>query len=88
MWSEPDSVVYTESLSYLVDHRVVYNVHIVEERLSGSAESRASVDSADASGSPGESGPVRRSSRASSGERARHQQDQDIVQRSASEQAH
>ena len=45
------------------------------------------VDPADSSGSPGESGPARRSSRASSGERAGHQQDRDIVQRSASEQA-
>ena len=51
-----------------------------------SAELRASVDSADPSGSPGESGTARRSSRVSSGERARHQQEQDIVQRSASEQ--
>ena len=46
------------------------SVYIEEERLSVSAELRASVDSADASGSPGESGPARRSSRASSGERA------------------
>ena len=69
MWSEPDSVVYTESFSYLVDHRVVY-VHIVEERLSVIARARAIVDSADSSGSPGESGPAKRSPRASSGERA------------------
>ena len=60
----------------------------MEERLSGSAESKASVDSGGASGSPGESQQVRRSSRASPGERARHHQDRDIVQRSASEQAH
>ena len=62
------------------------SVHIVEERLSASAESREIVDSADSSGSPGESGPVRESSRASAGKRLVYSQDQDIVQRSASEQ--
>ena len=42
----------------------------MEAQLSASAESREIVDSADSSGSPGESGPVRESARASSGERA------------------
>ena len=43
-------------------------VHIVEEWPSASAESRETVDSADSSGSHRESGPVRESARASSGE--------------------
>ena len=38
MWSEPDSVAYTESDGHLVDH--LGSVHIVEERLKASAESR------------------------------------------------
>ena len=71
VWSELDSVAYTESRSYLVDHCALCSVHIVGERLSASAESRETVDPADSSGSPGESGPVGESSRASSGERAR-----------------
>ena len=50
-----------------VDHCAVY-IYIVEEQLCVSAESRATVDSADLSGSPGEAGPVRRSSRSSPGE--------------------
>ena len=59
----------------------------MEERLSVRAGSRAIVDSADSSGvpeSPDRRGGVREHHR---GERARHLQDQDIVQRSASEQA-
>ena len=42
-------------------------VHIVEEWLSASAESREIWDLADSTGSPGESGPVEESSRVSSG---------------------
>ena len=34
MWSEPDSVAYTESVGHLVDH--LGSVHIVEEGLNGS----------------------------------------------------
>ena len=48
MWSEPDSVACTESSGYLVDH--CGSVHIVEERLSGSAESSVSVDPAESTG--------------------------------------
>ena len=71
MWSELDSVVWTEPRGHLVDHCAVYNVHILWRRGFGvSAESRAMVDSADSSGNPGEAEPVRRSSGASSGERA------------------
>ena len=34
MWSEPDSVAYTESVGHLVDH--LGSVHIVEEGLNES----------------------------------------------------
>ena len=57
----------------------------MEERLSASVESRKIVDSADSSGSPGESGPVGRVPEHQQG-RAEYWQDQDIVQHSASEQ--
>ena len=55
----------------------------MEARLSTSAGSREIVDS---SGGPGESGPVRESSRASAVKGVVYSQDQDIVQRSASKQ--
>ena len=67
MWSESDWVVYTEPRGHPVDHCAVY-IYIVEEQLCVSAKSRVTVDSADSSGSPREVGPVRRSSRSSSGE--------------------
>ena len=56
-------------LSYVVIQWIIVQcIYIVEEWLCVSAKSRVTVDSADSSGSPGEAGPVRRSSRASSGE--------------------
>ena len=68
VWSEPDSVAYTESLSYVVDHCAVYILW-----RSGSVPVLSLgrfVDPADSSRSPGEAGPVREFSRISSGERA------------------
>ena len=51
----------------------------MEERPSARCESREIVDSADSSGSPGESGTVRESARASLGERAGYEQVQENV---------
>ena len=59
---------------------------MVEVQLSASAETREIGDSADSRWSPGESGPVREGSRASARKRVVYSPDQDIVQRSASEQ--
>ena len=60
----------SEQSHVVIQWIIVQCIYIVEEGLCVSAESRATVDSADSSGSPGEAEPVRRSSRASSGERA------------------
>ena len=58
----------------------------MDVQLSASVESKEIVDLADSSESPGESGPVRESSRASAGKRVVSSSDPDIVQHSASEQ--
>ena len=68
VWSEQDSVDYTESLSYIVDHCAVYILW-----RSGSVPVLSPgrlVDPADSSGSPGEPDPWGEFKNITGGERA------------------